>query len=177
MIYFVAAGLVLPLCLRRNPLTVLADVRLHAAPLIFLGLLIQFVIAAYVQKTGNTVPYAFEASFLLIMTAMILNREKYGFRPMIAGCTLNFFALLLNGGKMPVSLKALEIAGLPHLMDMSSSPRHQAMASGHVEWLGDWIPFFTPVGTNFVLSPGDILVGIGLILFIFRYSKQGRGSS
>ncbi|BCG58193.1 hypothetical protein PUR_16180 [Paenibacillus sp. URB8-2] len=72
---------------------------------------------------------------------------------------------------MPVSSTALRLAGLDHLGDYSLSSRHRSMDESHLQWIGDWIPFITPVGTNYVLSPGDVIVGIGLIALLIGISK------
>ncbi len=172
MVYFVAAGLLIALCMGRNPLRALDAVRLRASWLILLGLALQLGLALAKRAYDFSIPYIFEASFAIVLAAMILNRERFGFRLMIAGCVLNIFALLCNGGKMPVSVQALRYAGLESLTDMSESVRHQAMAAHHVAWLGDWIPFLTPIGTNYVLSPGDVLFGIGICLFLVRHAKK-----
>ncbi|WP_309123090.1 DUF5317 domain-containing protein [Paenibacillus sp.] len=174
MIYFLAAGLLISLGLRRNPLRSLeAVVGLRGSWLILLGFATQIGLDVAMRSSGASAPALFQLSLLPVLTAMLLNWKRPGFRLLIAGCALNIVALSLNGGRMPVSVPALELAGLAHLSDMSSSVRHQPMTGDHVAWLGDWIPILVPFGTNYVWSPGDVLLGLGIIIFLVRSSKEG----
>ncbi|WP_458127248.1 DUF5317 domain-containing protein [Paenibacillus sp. Z3-2] len=138
----------------------------------FSSLGLQILLAYYTKYTGNKIPYLLEVTFFMMLVCLWLNRAKPGIKLILSGCLLNFIVLTVNGGKMPVSLIALKAARLEHLNDYSHSSRHQGMEDSHLYWLGDWIPFITPVGTNYVLSPGDVLVGFGLILFILGISKR-----
>ncbi|WP_415839493.1 DUF5317 domain-containing protein [Paenibacillus tarimensis] len=154
-----------------NPITTLQHIEFRASYLLFIGLGIQIALAYYTAATGESLPYVLEAAFIVLVLSLMINRGKPGIKLVLAGCSLNLAALLFNGGKMPVSYKALQIADLEHLSDYSSASRHQHMDSQHIQWLGDWIPFFTPIGTNYVLSPGDLVIGAGLIIYIVRITK------
>lgn len=84
---------------------------------------------------------------------------------------MNTLALLLHGGLMPVSENVIKMVDLKD-SSFDTDSRHQLMEDTNFWWLGDWIPFFTPIGSNSVLSPGDLIVGIGLIVFIVRNSAR-----
>lgn len=172
MVYFILIGILLTFILRRRLLSSLLQLRFKASLLMFFGLGLQIFLAYYTKFTGHTLPFLLEGSFLLILICLLFNCEKPGIQLIFVGCFLNWIALTVNGGKMPVALSALKAAGLEHLNDYSGSSRHQNMDASRLDWLGDWIPFITPVGTNYVMSPGDLIVGFGLIIFILGLSQR-----
>ncbi|GGO01539.1 DUF5317 domain-containing protein [Saccharibacillus kuerlensis] len=172
MIYFLLIGFIWILLLGRNPLSMLVHLRFKASYLLIGSLAVQIYLAFYTLNTGETIPFLLEGAFATLVVCLILNREKAGVPLIGMGCFLNLLAILANGGKMPVSSTALKMAGLEHLDDYSLASRHSSMQDNPLSWLGDWIPFLTPVGTNYVLSPGDLVVGIGLIMFMLGISKR-----
>ncbi|WP_172251191.1 DUF5317 domain-containing protein [Saccharibacillus deserti] len=172
MVYFLLTGLVWMLLLGRNPLFMLIHLRFKASYLLIGSLGIQIYLAFYTLRTGETIPFLLEGAFVALLVCFALNRKKAGIPLIGLGCSMNLVALFSNGGKMPVSSEALRQAGLEHLTDYSLASRHSGMGENSFAWLGDWIPFLTPVGTNYVLSPGDLVVGIGLILFMLGMSKR-----
>jgi len=174
VVYFLLIGVLLAAALRRNPLTLPGNVRFQV-PYLILGCLAVQLGAEWLAGWRQTkIEWVVLASFVALMYGLWRNRGIAGVRWIMAGLFLNIMALALNGGFMPVSARAMEIAGLTHLMDFSRDSRHQLMTESHVGWLGDWIPFLTPVGTNYVFSPGDIAVGVGLIVLIVRHSSGRR---
>ncbi len=66
---------------------------------------------------------------------------------------------------MPVSLLAWHDAG--HTIEQLQDSRHVITSDGGTDWLGDWIPLF-----RYVMSLGDILAGVGMVMFIYRYSYK-----
>lgn len=116
-------------------------------------------------------------SLFLILFTILMNIRLPGFKFLAIGASMNFLAITANGGKMPISYKAVGIAGMMKDFEI-------AIESG--EWvhftiskqgetlfpfLGDIIPL--PLGNYFsrVISPGDILIALGIFLFIF-YSMR-----
>lgn len=149
----------------------------YKAPFLLIGcLLVQIALQLISIKTGKTYLYILEATFLGVAVAIYMNRQIKGTKWILLGSLLNFLAISIHGGLMPVSEKALRIAGLTSLIDVTDS-RHQTMQSSLFGWLGDWIPFITPVGHNYVLSPGDVFVGIGIIILIVGNSVRMGGTT
>ncbi len=99
-------------------------------------------------------------SFALMILFIFKNRGIPGFKWMGIGILMNGFIMTINGGKMPVLRELADRMGL-HIGN-----RHIPIT----EWnwkiiLGDWIPVHLPYGRQFIISPGDILVYIGVFLF------------
>lgn len=113
-------------------------------------------------------------TFIGMVYGLFRNRHIPGIPWILTGTITNIIALLTHKGLMPVSESAMNVAGLQHLLDYSQDSRHQAMEDSLFWWLGDWIPFLAPIGENFILSPGDVIIGIGLILFCVKNSTKRR---
>jgi hypothetical protein len=118
------------------------------------------------------VPIILFLTFLGMLLGLWYNRELGGIKWVITGLSINIIALITHGGLMPVSEKAMKVAGLQYLLDYTHDSRHQDMGESFFWWLGDWIPVIVPIGENFVLSPGDVMVGLGLILFCIYHSSK-----
>lgn len=172
MFYFILAGIVLSLLLRRNPLTVLAVPIKY--PFLLIGILfVQVIIALIASIKHVQYPSILIITFVGMLVALFLNRHIYGIKLILIGTFFNTMALILHNGLMPVSERAMELAGLADLSFHSDS-RHQVMEQSLFWWLGDWIPLLSPVGTNYVWSPGDFMVALGILLFLVRNSKRGK---
>jgi len=172
MINFIVAGVILSLLLKKNPLTILA-VPLKV-PFLLIGCLLTQVLLAFIASTrGLQYPVILSSTFVVMLIALFLNRHLYGVKWIFAGTLLNTTALVVHGGLMPVSETAMQIAGLTDL-NFNDESRHLAMEQSYFWWLGDWIPVFTPIGTNFVWSPGDLFVALGVLQFLVRNSKKGK---
>jgi heme/copper-type cytochrome/quinol oxidase subunit 4 len=171
MIYFVLSGILLALLLKKNPLTLPLNLKFKVPYVIIGCLLVQVAIELVSFLNQTKIETILVITFIVLFIGLLLNRQIVGIKWVMVGLFLNMMAVMLNGGFMPVSKTAMEIANLQHLMDFSRDSRHQLMEDSHIGWLGDWIPFLTPVGTNYVLSPGDLLVGVGLIILIIRNSS------
>jgi len=105
-------------------------------------------------------------SFALLIFLLLINRKIPGFTFIAAGMTLNAFIMLVNGGKMPV-LESLAAA-----MNLGMDERHVLTDWNY--WgmvLGDWIPAPLPWGRRFIISPGDILVYIGIFILFLKVRK------
>lgn len=171
MTYFLILGVLLSLLFRRNPLS-LFHVKFKAAPLIIGCLLIQIALGVLAAIASIQLPIVLIATFIGMLAGMYYNRHLHGTGWISAGAMANLAAIVIHGGLMPVSERAAKIAGMEQLLHTSTTSRHQLMDSPYFWWLGDWIPFITPIGPNFILSLGDLIVGVGLIVFIVRNSAK-----
>lgn len=172
VILFVIFGLVFSLFLKRNPLTIPSNIQLKA-PYLMIGCFAVQILLAILAKNGTDkkFPVILVLTFAGMIVALFLNRHLRGVRYILTGVIFNFIAIVLHDGFMPVSQNAMELAGLENT-DMATDSRHQLMGATPFWWLGDWIPFYSPVGSNYVLSPGDLFVGIGLIVFMASHSSR-----
>ncbi len=78
----------------------------------------------------------------------------------VVGVALNIVAMIANRGKMPADTDGMPIDELNH-ETMHNETRFRI--------LGDWIPC-----AGWLLSPGDVLLYIGLLGLVFCRLTQGR---
>ena len=145
------------------------------------------LIAVLVQN----IPFAFSApssfvelkkallvlSYVLLLCALSRNLQSWGMRVLLLGILLNFLAIVANGGLMPVSPEARLRAGMPAL---GVSGLGQVLPEGtgvllpidqtRLWLLSDIIPVFW---AHMVISPGDIIIGIGLLIFAVQAIRGG----
>lgn len=158
---------------RRGSVRNLARLPLRHTFLFILPLLLFGVIAAVARGNPALKPFARAgnmAQYLVMLTAIMLNLH---IREMLIagfGTFLNFLALAVNNGMMPVSLNALRIAGMPNALT-SDAVRHVAVTpETRLKWLTDVIP--VPLGhpcLSEVASVGDALVAVAIFLLIQHY--------
>jgi len=109
-------------------------------------------------------------SYVLLLWVLSRNLHSWGMRILLLGTLLNFLAIVANGGLMPVSPEARLWAGKPAL---GESGFGKVLPEGtgillpidqtNLWLLSDIIPI------NFihvVLSIGDVLIALGLLIFI-----------
>ncbi len=141
-------------------------------------ILAAFVILSAAQITGSKYGFAQRYSFWinLITFCMLLiglwyNRRYAGMLFIGLGCLLNAAAILVNGGKMPVSMEMIEKAGLSHMISELSF-RHMIFE----EWnqvrlplLSDiiHIPGFLGYWVG-VASIGDLIITLGLFCVVLE---------
>jgi MFS transporter, DHA3 family, macrolide efflux protein len=153
----------------------LLDVRLHWVGLIFLALFLRLGTQAAIVNGIELVELfrlpLFVASFVLLATAMYLNRAQPGMLAIAVGSLSNGLAVLLNGGWMPVWEPSLAAVGLS-VGDLNQSFHRPLPAALDAEFflrggpLGDLIPVPLPLLAN-VGSIGDAFIAAGLAWFVF----------
>ncbi|MDI3481807.1 MAG: hypothetical protein PWQ97_1462 [Tepidanaerobacteraceae bacterium] len=111
-------------------------------------------------------------SYLLLLYALFCNWHIKAMRLVTIGVVLNFAAIAANGGKMPVSIPALDMTGLNELKPLLFDPSylyHKAVDSTtKLRFLADILPLPPPYPRPRVFSIGDLLMGIGIFIIIQR---------
>lgn len=100
---------------------------------------------------------------------LFINRDQRGLWLIFIGVLLNFIVMAINGGRMPVSLDAAAI-----LDPMYADALVQGLYGKHTPltettklgFLGDVIPITNPYPRDQVISIGDIIMNIGIFIFI-----------
>jgi hypothetical protein len=113
-------------------------------------------------------------SYLSILLCLGLNYKSIPMRIVFIGTFLNFTAIALNDGLMPVSLKGLEFAGYDVLSLTSSriDTFHCLITeSTRLRLLSDIIPIPEPYPFPQMLSIGDFFIMAGVFLFIMEAVK------
>lgn len=141
--------------------------------LIFPFLLIFQIVIFSLQ---NKVAFLGEISgflFILIYVAglffLFLNRSHPGLLLIFIGVFLNFLVMAINGGRMPVLAEAALVLD-PQYIELLKEGLYAKHAlldeSTRLAFLGDIIPVTDPYPRSQVISIGDVIMNIGIFLFI-----------
>jgi Family of unknown function (DUF5317) len=148
----------------------LGAVRLRGLPLPFLAYSIQ--VAVFQAGLGQALPAVLwqVVSAGLLLLFLIANLRYRALGIVALGVGLNLLVVTLNGGYMPASPEDLRAAGMPQvaaqLETQGSFQKTGRQDEGTVlPILGDVIRVPLP-GPDRVVSPGDVLVALGIFLFL-----------
>jgi hypothetical protein len=111
--------------------------------------------------------------FLMLFTVIWFNRSYTGVLFVGAGCLSNALVMMLNGGKMPVSLEVLEtinITGAVEIIEKGLDNRHSIINEAtKLPFLADTI--HPPSIFSYmmqVVSIGDLIVVLGIMILTFE---------
>jgi hypothetical protein len=162
--YFVLIALIFTFVRKGNPFSFIKNIEFQWPLIILLSFGTQIALAFITIETKEKFELVFVLTFVGVIIGLWKNKHINGVKWILAGAMMNLLALLLHGGLMPVSEKALKMTGQDTSFETDS--RHQLMDDTSFSWIvADWIPF-----GRYVLSPGDFLVGIGLMVLIYMNS-------
>ncbi|HHV29740.1 MAG TPA: DUF5317 domain-containing protein [Clostridium sp.] len=129
-----------------------------------------------IRGVESAVKYSFIIQalvFALLLVCLWSNREYVGLWFIGLGAFMNGLVMLINGGRMPVSLEAMQKAGIKEVTDMilsGADNKHAVISSTtKLKFLADviYLPGFIGRGMG-VVSIGDLVVALGLFLFIYE---------
>lgn len=169
----VTIGLVLGIAggyLLGGRLTQLSELRPRFAPLALVGLLLQLVNPPQPWPLVLLI-----ASFVLLTVFVLANIRIAGFVAILAGVTMNFAVIAVNGG-MPVDREAIVASGqeetLAPLLEGRGVKHHLAGPDDRLAFLGDVIAIPAPVGQ--VISIGDVFTFGGVAAVIAGSMRRRR---
>lgn len=150
-----------------------SNIRLKGGWIFPVLLLLQFAVFKFQDQSpviASVSNYVFIAIYIIGMIFLWMNRDHKGFPAILIGVFLNFLVMAVNGGRMPVSLQAASVLE-PHYVDMlqnsTAITKHYLMdASTRLSFLGDIIPLSSPYPRTQAISIGDVVMNIGIYLFI-----------
>lgn len=160
--------------LLRGRLSNLAEVEIHGLLLALLVVGVQLG-GQYAEKAGWFSmdvwgPFVYAAAFVLLATAMWLNRRSPAFFLIGVGLLLNLAVVAANGGKMPVSADGLVRAGFANYVQPLKAERvvtHRLMDEGtRLPFLASTHVLTKPYPLPKVFSLGDAILAIGALWFI-----------
>jgi len=166
MFYFIIVAFIITLYQKRNPFSFIRNISFEWPLVILLSFGTQIVLSIITMRTAEKFEWVFVLTFVGVIVGLLKNRKIPGVKWIAAGATLNLLALLLHGGTMPVWEKALQLTGQENVL-LDTDARHHLMNESNFWILGDWIPVI-----RYVLSPGDFLAGLGIILLIVLHSER-----
>ena len=116
-------------------------------------------------------------SYVLLLWVLSRNPHLWSMRILALGAVLNFAAIVANGGLMPVSPGARLQAGMPTIGESGYGkmlPEGTGVLSPidqtNIWFLSDIIPISLLGG---VFSPGDVVIGVGLLIFFIEAARHG----
>lgn len=173
LIDFVVISLVIG-WLRKGKLLNLAQVPLKKVELILLSFIIRYLPLITMKYAYDfTMKYHMvitSISYIFLIYCLVCNWHLKPFRLIALGVILNFLAIIANGGKMPVSLQAVDMAGLddfkPLLFDKEYLYHAALDVTTRLAFLSDIIPLPPPYPRPRVFSIGDLAMGLGMFVFI-----------
>ncbi|EMT45974.1 DUF5317 domain-containing protein [Anoxybacillus flavithermus] len=139
-------------------------------PILLLVQWIFFLLQDRIAILANISNITFIIVYIVGLTFIWLNRHYPGMKTIFAGVLLNFVVIALNGGRMPVSLEATQaVLGQEYveLLKTGLYGKHTAITADTIfPFLGDIIPLAPPYPRAKVISIGDVVMNIGVFLFI-----------
>ncbi|WP_377887652.1 DUF5317 domain-containing protein [Alkalihalobacillus sp. R86527] len=173
--------------LRKGSLKGFAYLSFRAGWIFPLLLLIEIGIFTYQSSYAWIGEYSGLVFMLIYAVGMMflwLNRKmNVGIPILLLGVFLNFIVMALNGGRMPVSLEAATILDPAYANAIQDGlyGKHAVLTESTVlGFLGDVIPITDPYPKDQVISIGDIVMNIGIFIFIQRVmvkNQHPEGSS
>ncbi|KKO55222.1 DUF5317 domain-containing protein [Paenibacillus sp. DMB20] len=168
----------------RHGLQQFSKIRLKGGWVFPVLLLIQFVIFRFQEDypaLAAASNYAFIGIYVVGMIFLWMNRNQKGFSLILIGVFLNFLVMAVNGGRMPVSIQAASVLD-PYYVDMLKNgtviTKHFLLDSTtKLYFLGDIIPLSPPYPRSQAISIGDIVMNIGIFLFIVHIMTPGKNNA
>ncbi len=109
-------------------------------------------------------------SYLLLFIGIVLNIKYRELIVILIGGLLNLFVFISNSGKIPVTVEGLRLAGLDNIANFVQAgkmslyiPLSEGVKYG---FLGQIITIGQPYPYPQVLSIGDVIIALGLFVFI-----------
>lgn len=124
------------------------------------------------------------ASYLLVVAVVVVNRRVPGLPLIGIGLGLNLLVMLANGGFMPVTMEAVERAGLAHLA-LGSEPGARLSATKDIIlpaeatrlWvLSDIFVLPPPLPFRTIFSIGDVFLAAGVFV-LFQCAMHPRAEA
>lgn len=149
-----------------------ADIQFKLGWIFPLLLVLQLAIF-YFQNKVAWVGEISNLSFMFIYTVglafLLVNRHHPHFITIFIGVLLNFIVMAINGGRMPVSMDAAAVIDPQYLEATKNAlyAKHTLVTeSTKFAYLGDIIPLSAPYPREQAISIGDVVMNIGVFLFI-----------
>ncbi len=151
--------------------------------LIFIGIIILFAIN-FITSLGSGSLSEFVSKYYyifhilalsLLVISLLSNKDNLGFLIMGIGVLLNIIPIIFNK-KMPVSFEALMKTENQRAIDIivnNNSLSHGIFENPKFYFLSDIIPITKLIGESVVISIGDIVISIGLIIALIKIIKIG----
>jgi len=163
---------------RGGRLANLTELNLRGWTLILLSLLVSLspIFLSGIEFLENTQVYLLFFSMVIMLIVLALNLDKKGTWIMLIGGLYNLMIMVFNNFKMPVSMSNLEKAGLNTLFDGITDGSIvnyvAAETTGAITVFTKFIAISSPYPFPKILSLGDVIMSLGLLIFIVGEMKK-----
>jgi len=149
----------------------LGQLKLRWNALVFTSLAIQLFLFTGLSIAALAVTVLYLLSGGLALAWLARNLVVPGIACIMVGGVCNFFAIVVNGGRMPVEPNLLaQTRGAGYVSALAAgrvtSNSSLADSHSHLRWLTDVILIPPPWPLPTVLSVGDVLIALGVIWLI-----------
>lgn len=159
--------------LRKGRISGIADIEIRKPVFFILGFGLEFGMLNLAVKYPILMEYRSYIHFLdylLLFIGLWYNRNNKYMMIIGFGILLNFIVIFANGGRMPVSLNALKIAGLNNLipeLQANKVATHQALTdSTRLKFLADVLVLPKPYPLPKAFSIGDFIMAVGTFMMV-----------
>jgi hypothetical protein len=138
-------------------------------PLLLIVQLTVFTLQNHSEFLGQLSGSIYILVYIIGLLFLFLNRKNPGFILIFIGVFLNFLVMVVNGGRMPVSVESAAVLDPSYMEALKESlyAKHTMLTSTtYLGFLGDVIPISDPYPRTQIISIGDIIMNIGIFLFI-----------
>lgn len=148
--------------------------QLRLWPLVFISLGIQiFLYSGFFFLPDPLEAVLYVLSLILLFIFLLGNLKIPGMALILIGVFLNLLVILFNSGYMPAFTKAyLEAGRVENALTLEEEGflKNVRIATDEtrLNFLGDWIVLPQPGGVYAVMSPGDLVLILGLFFVLFR---------
>lgn len=158
---------------RKGRISNLASIRIRGWFMILFAIILQLMLffKDALPIIGKYSRNIYIASAILILLTIIFNLNKKGMWLILIGALLNFIVMMLNGFQMPIHFEGLRLAGLEKMIEgIKAGDIINYMALENINnwtrYLAKFIVIPKPYPLAKVISIGDIVMSLGIILFI-----------
>ncbi|MDL4840446.1 DUF5317 domain-containing protein [Aquibacillus rhizosphaerae] len=138
-------------------------------PILLFVQILTFYFQNKIALLGEISNYIFIFIYMTGLFFLWVNRHQPGMNLLFVGVLLNFIVMAINGGRMPVSEEASIILDPMYIEAIKDGfyGKHALLTeSTKLAFLGDIIPITSPYPRSQVISIGDVIMNIGIFLFI-----------
>jgi hypothetical protein len=164
-------GLIVGL-LRKGNLRALSNLKLKWGWVFPLLLIVQLFVFFYqneIKFLGQASESIYIVVYLVGLLFLFMNRHHKGFPIILVGVFLNFLVMVLNGGRMPVSIEASSLLDPSYTQALTDGlyGKHTILTeTTKLGFLGDIIALKEPYPRTQIISIGDVIMNIGIFFFI-----------
>ncbi len=150
------------------------EIRGGALVFVALGVQLLLFVEPFSFVSGRLEEILHIASYAALIAFLLVNR-RVGLFVAAAGLALNALVIAVNGGRMPISLRAWTATGRDQVAITATGSYNNNVLAGHhshLTWLGDVfaLPASVPFAT--AISIGDLLILIGMIVFVVTGNRS-----